>query len=298
MASGFYQLPAPEIRNAQIDFSPVERALDGWKQSQQFNAMLTMRQKADDRATEQHGWQRQTHQQGMADRRSKALGAAAQSLLSMPPEQRSRALQAWRVADKDFDGDLRASGFDPEDVDAWGPMIVARARGVQDPLAIEKTRADIDFTRARANYYSNGGRAAAGSSADERIAERLMSENPDLSYPEALEQARTRPGDRTKRLRLGVDSARYGLTAEELDPAFDRFGVGPNTPSPATRRPGNAMAPPAINRFDFSGSMNQSPAAGSQNILRDAQDAIKRGAPAAAVRQRLRDQYGITNPGF
>ncbi len=294
MASGFYQLPAYNA-GAGIDFSPVERALDGWHQTNYQNALLGLRERAEGRADEEQGWQREKQQQATADRKSKALGAAAQSLLNMPPEQRGRAMQAWRMADKDFDGDLKAAGFNPDDVDTWGPVLVAKTRGVVDPLDQRKTEADINRTNAQADYYRQGGRTAGGSSsADERIAERYMSENPDLTYMEALELARTRPADRTRREGLAARNARDGLAPEEVEPWRDRYGVSPNSPNPAARRQPQQPQQGQSNRFDFSGPMRQQQ---HQQILNEAREAIKRGADPAKVQQRLQG-YGIDTSGF
>lgn len=296
MPSGFIPLPAYQAPPP-LDFSPLERAVDGWQKASQFNAMYKLRQGAEARDMEQHDWRRQEHQRGVQDRKAKALGAAAQSVLSMPPEQRAQALSAWRAADKDFDADLGQMGFRAEDIDTWGPVVVAKVRGLQDPLDQEKTRAEINRTNAQADYYRTGrGKGGVGSSADERIAQRFMDDNPDLTWPEAIELARSRPADRTKRLRLGVDAARYGLTDEELNPSLERFGVGPSSPPP--RQQNGAAQPQGANRFDFSGSMRAQQDAGRQKqLLDEARMAIQRGADAAKVRARLQ-QYGIQAPGF
>jgi hypothetical protein len=292
--AGFYPLPAYKAPEP-LDFSPVERAVDNWHQAKYRNALLDLRGRSEARADEEQGWQRQKFQQESDDRRSKALGAAAQSLLNMPPEQRGKALQAWRMADKDFDSDLQTAGFHPDDVDSWAPVLLAKARGVQDPLDQEKARADIDYTRARANYYNNGGRSAAGgSSAEERQIDALMSANPDLTYPEAMEAVRTRPSDRTRRQSNAIGAAKAGLTPEEVEPWETRFGVAPRSPQPGR----GAAQPQPANRFDYSGQMRSQQNGGQQRLLQEAQEAIRRGARPEAVRKRLRDQYGITNPGF
>jgi len=296
----FIALPAYNVGNA-LNFEPLNKAIDGYKEAKYNNALLAMRQGAEARSSEEHEWQRQKFQQNTQDRKSKALGAAAQSLMSMPPDQRGRALQAWRVADKEFDNDLRTAGFDPNDVDTWGPMVIAKARGVQDPLDAEKTRADIDYTRARSEYYRGGGRSsAATSSADERIAERYMSENPELTYMEALDLARTRPADRTRRERLAIEGARGGYAPEEIDPWRERYGVGPNSTTGSrgvtANEQQNALTQPA-NRFDFSGQMRAQRNGSHQQILQEAREAIGRGVSPEKVRQRLRE-LGVNETGF
>jgi hypothetical protein len=303
----FTPLPAYNVGGG-IDFSPVERALDGWRQSTYQNALLGLRERAEGRADEEQGWQRQKFQQDSQDRKNKALGAAAQSLLSMPTEQRGKALQAWRVADKDFDADLHAAGFHPEDVDTWGPVVVAKARGVQDPLEQRKTESEINKTNAQADYYRSGGRsAAAGSSAEERQIDALMHANPDLSYPEAMELARTRPSDRTRRQSNAIGAAKAGLAPEDVEPWEQRFGVAPRAQQPRAAAPG-----PQQNPSSFSNGMPRySPQAQSkidegrervrrgetQDILREAREAIANGMPPEKVRERLQ-AIGINGAGF
>ena len=292
----FYPIAAAQYpQNARIDFSPLNDAINNYHQAQYTNALLSLKQGADARSAETHDWQRQAFQQGLQDRKNKALGTAAQYLLSMPKEQRPQALNAWRAADPTLDADLGQAGYHPEDIDTWGPVVVAKARGLQDPLGTQKTQAEINETNAKADYYRSGGRM--GSTAEEREIDRLMHLYPDLTYPEAMEHVRTHPKDRTQRMRLGSEAARYGLDDDVLNPALDHFGVGPNSSTPGAPRPAPPPAQPNANlkRFDFTGRLGNQQ---NQQILNEAHDAIRRGADPAAVRQRLRDHYGIANPGF
>jgi len=290
-----YYVPLPAFRAPEgIDFKPLNDAFDGWQKANQFNAMLALRQKGEERASEEHGWQREKHQQGAQDRKAKALGAAAQSILAMPQDQRQRALQAWRAMDKDFDADLSGAGFEPNDIDTWGPLIIAKSRGVQDPLEIEKTQADIDYTRARAGYYRGGGAGAGGGrlSADERIAERYMEEDDNLTWSEALAMARRRPSDDTRRESLAARNARDGLEPAEVEPWRERYGVG----QPAARPQARRQQPGDANRFDFSGRMRGN--VDQQGLLDEAREAIRKGANPETVRRRLQDEYGIDGSGL
>lgn len=293
MANHFVQLPAPRMpANAMIDTAPLTDALDKYRTAQQDNAMLALRQSRDQREAETHGWDRQKNAFAAEDRRNKTIGSAAQALLDMPPEKRPQALAAIRSLDPSFDSGLRSAGFDPDDVDTWGPVAIARARGVQDPDAVAKTRADIDYTRARADYYRGGGAGKGRLSADERIAERYMEEDEDLSWSEALAKARRRPSDDTQRESLASRNARYGLDPAEVEPWRERYGLG--KPSNAAQGPG--QQPGGANRFDFSGRMRGN--VDQQGLLNEAREAIRRGANPESVRQRLRDQYGIDGSGL
>lgn len=260
--AGYVALPAYQYpRNAALDFSPIDDAITGYRKAGYDNALMGLKEKADTRETESHDWDRQKFQAGLEDRQTKHIGALAQGLLQMSPEQRPRALTALRSVDKTFDPELRKAGFDPDDIDSWAPIAVAKARGVVDPYEDQKTLSEINKTNAQADYYRGGGRTGASgvrSTAEERQIDKYMELYPDATYLDAMEAVRTRPADRTRRERLSIEGAKGGYTPEEIDPWRDRYGVGPNSPSPQRRQQAQGQLAPnagGTSRFDFSGRM-------------------------------------------
>jgi len=261
-----YYVPLPAARvpkNAMLDFSGITKALDKHQDVQRENAMETYRRgreaKSDARAEERYGWQRQEFEQGQKDRHAKVLGGMAQSLLDASPEQRPAMLQAWRQQDADLEKDLAKNGYRVEDIDTWAPAVIGRARGYQEPLERRKAEADIRYTESRADFYGSGGRGTREGALQSRI-DRLMDEDQNLTYREALALAQRAPRDESLgRERLAQSGARSAVDPEELDAWRDRYGVGPNSQPPRRPLP-SAGGPSSALPRDFGGGYRRSTA--------------------------------------
>jgi hypothetical protein len=212
MASGYIPLPAPRIpRNAMIDVSGLSSAIDGYKTAERQNAMMAYRQGrdqvADQRADQQLGMQREgldmRREQFNTQKAETALNryaGIAQMISQAPPEQQpemwSRAAplyQSLRTSIPEFDQDAQMFGVDPNDPKAVGEFIMARQRGMQDPLKRREAEAGIGLKEAQAGYYRERPRTVAGG-ATTALVDRLMQENPDLTLAEAITIAKRGTG--------------------------------------------------------------------------------------------------------
>jgi hypothetical protein len=116
---------------------------------------------------ENAGRQDKLFKQQSQDRAVKTLAGLSQMIQEAPEEQRPAMWQRIRALDKDTDADLTKMGIDPNDYMAATSMIIARAKGYQDPLARQSTEADIAYKQAQAQeslakgeYYRSGGAQA------------------------------------------------------------------------------------------------------------------------------------------
>jgi len=146
MTSYYVPLPAPRVpTNAMLDFSGLNEGIDDYnRRSRQDrihkqNAMY--RAKQEGRADETMGMRRTEFGQGQTDRRAKVAAGIVQGLLDAPPEQRPAMFEHLRAVDPEIDKDLRQHGLSIDTIDAWGPALLARARGYQDPAAKAKAAA-------------------------------------------------------------------------------------------------------------------------------------------------------------
>lgn len=119
------------------------------------------------------------------------------------------------------------------------------------PLERRIKEAELDFTRARTGYYNRGaggtGGAGTGSSATERIIERLMSEDPNLSYGDAITRARRAPqDDAISRERLAVQASRAD-PSRSLEEWRSYYGLQTAAPPPG-------QEPPSAPTFGRSGT--------------------------------------------
>lgn len=165
MTNYYVPLAAPRVpSNAMLDFRALNEAADDWNASRRQNAMLAYKQsrdaKIDARADEELSMQRKEFSRGEKEHRGRVLGSLVQSVIDAPHEQRPAMIDAWRKVDPDVDDDLRQQGLDFNSVDQWGPAIIARARGYQDPLKRREAEAGIGLKEAQAQYY--GARAERG----------------------------------------------------------------------------------------------------------------------------------------
>ncbi len=147
---------------------------------------------------------------------------------------------------------------------------------------------------------AGGGRRLAANpstSATERIVQRLMEENPELSFEDAVGRVRRAPRDDTiSRERLAVQALREGAF-DTLEDARSAYGLEAmpqgNLPSPAGETP--ATPAPVIERRPATIGGGLIGADQHQEVLLQAQQAIANGAPREAVIERLRG-FGIDVP--
>lgn len=169
MASGYIPLPRPEIRNAMVDFSPLNQAVTGLREAGNQNAMFQYRQSQDrlqnTRADAQLGMQQQAAQRQQrqfdAEQEKQALHKLAgiyQHIEAAPEAERQALYQRFqpvydrmRPRFKEFDDDLRAGGYDPSDFSAVGPFLKGAVAGWQDPLDRQYKQAQIDKLNAQAS---------------------------------------------------------------------------------------------------------------------------------------------------
>lgn len=182
----FSQLPAYNTGGT-INFEPLGNAIDQYGQVKRQNALLDY-QKSQDKIQNQRqnallGIQQQQAQRAQAQfdeqRGKEALNQMAgiyQAIESAPEAERAGMYQRFKpVYDRlrqripEFDQDAAALGVDPNDHTSFGKLIIAQARGYQDPLEAQKAQADIALKNAQAGYYNERPRTAAGGASNELI---------------------------------------------------------------------------------------------------------------------------------
>ena len=160
MANYYTPLPAPQVRNAMLDFSPVDNAFDQYRQQTNQNAMLQQRQGELDY---QHG--RDAKQDNIA--KIKRGGEIALAIAKMADTDPAKA-SGWQQFLRDYgDGD-----HSPEELDfRTGPKIAAAMAGqFLDPRDSQAKDLDIQYKQAQIGKLNQAGdgdfarRAAAAQS--------------------------------------------------------------------------------------------------------------------------------------
>jgi len=156
-----------------LDFRPLVQTIGANRAEQRQNAMdvrnARREDQADARAAESHGWQRDTHQAQRRQRAIESMAGVAQSIMESPAEMQAQRYQQFRSAIPDFDADMTAAGFDPNNWQATLPAIVAKSRGYQDPLERQGKEADIAYKQAQTAKL---GREASGDAAYDSLKDR------------------------------------------------------------------------------------------------------------------------------
>lgn len=174
MANYFAPLAAPEVRNALVDFSPVNNALDtnalnGFRQQQ-----VGLQQQASNRADQQLDLQKQTTAAGLRNsgleyekNLANLTGGVAQSALALPdPAARAKIWQGIVSSHPDYAKNLAAHGVDPNDVDGGLNFIVNEAKGYQNPQDVAIKQAQLTGLNAenavRGKSFTTTGHDAYG----------------------------------------------------------------------------------------------------------------------------------------
>lgn len=158
------------------------------------------------------------------------------------------------------------------------------------PLDRQYRESQIAANNARAGYYRDGGADRTGQT--ERIIDRLMQSNPNLSYEEAVALARRAPQDDSMRLENLAMNAYRNDPSRELEEWRSFYGLSPRaaTPSTPAATPPSSPVPGAPPPGGQSPGATSAPRGGSgaQQALARARQAIQSGAPRDVVIQRLR----------
>lgn len=171
--------PSGAFAPAQIDFSKLAKIADSYYQAQ------------DDAAKRQAAQEDRAHTLSERQR----LGHVRQAFAAGIP--------------KDADGNLDIPAIANEMVRLGEIEKGMDLLKGHDPLTRQMKHAELDRTRAQAQFYGRRASGELATGATERIIDRLMSENPDLSYEEAVSLARRAPQDDTlRRERLAFDAYR------------------------------------------------------------------------------------------
>ena len=131
-------------RNALLDLSPINDAID-------FRAKQQQRAKDNAYRDEQLGMQKEEFglkKQGMEDARQKAFVQKAAGIAQMISQEKDPNVASARWgqlvnSDPRWGNALKASGVDPNDFRTGAQMIIAEARGYQDPLDVDLKKAQI-----------------------------------------------------------------------------------------------------------------------------------------------------------
>lgn len=156
MPNYFAQLQQPQVRNALIDFSPINNGLNAIGEAKQTATRNAMLQEQMDMQKEQNQFTRDRATAQDEQARRERGGRMAAAIMQMPDTDPGKQ-GAWRRYLSEF-GDGNHS---PEELDfRTGPKIAAAAFGhVVDPLAQEEKRLGVDLKRAQ---IAKLGREASG----------------------------------------------------------------------------------------------------------------------------------------
>jgi hypothetical protein len=230
--AGNYFANLPAYRNSgELDFSPLNQAVQNFGETNRQNAMATYQagrnRVADGRAAAGESRAAETFKLEKQDRAMKHLAGLAQMVQQAPPEQQPMMWNRLRSTVKDFDNDLTAAGVDPNDYQTAAQMIVARARGYQDPLATQKAQADIANTQAQTGYYN----AQAANKADvagrfKEVDKRLVRINDDGTATEVY-RAPTGTSDPNVVRNLGAGLDRLAAVPSDMGKWAFESATGP-----------------------------------------------------------------------
>ena len=148
-------LQQPEIRNALLDFSPVNNALEGVRDQNNSNRNALLQQSQLDMRKEEQTYQRGRDQKADAWQQVQRAGQMADAIQRMPDTPQKQA--AWQNYLKSY-GDGNHS---PEEMDfRTGPAIAAAAAGKwRDPRDDQMT--DLELQQKRAQIGLIGAQTAA-----------------------------------------------------------------------------------------------------------------------------------------
>jgi hypothetical protein len=203
MANYFANLPAYRDPGG-LDFSPLNSAVQNFGETNRQNAMATYQagqnRKAEGRANAAEARATKKFTQEQAKDALNQMAGIYQAIDAAPAAERPMMLQRakpmidrLRSQDPEWDNDAMTAGIDPNDYPAISKLVIGRARGPVDPLAQEKTRADIANTQAQTKYYNERPRTMAGGATTSLI-DRIMEANPGMSLVEATTIAKRGAG--------------------------------------------------------------------------------------------------------
>jgi hypothetical protein len=173
MAIQFLNIPQPKVPGP-LDFSPLQNSLDQFRKSidrsheMEQNRLLggaikekgyrggadvAFEQGRNDIGVDlrQAADVEDRNKVALRDRAKMKVAGLAQAILEAPEEQRAAMWNKVRALDPDGDNELRAAGIDPNDYNAGARMLIAEARGYQDPLDRQIKEAQL------ANYRRQAG---------------------------------------------------------------------------------------------------------------------------------------------
>ena len=223
MAGYYVPLPGAEIKNALVDFSPINNGLETLRDQKNTNRNALMQQQQIDMRKEEQTYQRGRDAQSDAHAKVKRGGDMANAISSMPDNDPAKAA-AWSRYLKAY-GDGNHS---PEELDfRTGPKLAAAAAGkFFDPrdsqakdLELQKSRAQIGLIGAQtaaANQRGDQGGLTKGAPAgyiwnDPRNPRGGVSPIPGVEKPV--------PGDVAGKVAM-MNMARQGI--EQTRGAFER----------------------------------------------------------------------------
>lgn len=144
MPNYFANLPAPEIRNSLIDYSPINSGLDSIRQQGQFKAQNALAQKQEARAQSQFDYQRGRDQKQDQRQEVEWYGKQAMAVDAMPDGPQRQAIWQRIIAKHGVDG------LTPEEMDhRTGPKLLAAQAGMYlNPMEQEAQRLKLEAARS------------------------------------------------------------------------------------------------------------------------------------------------------
>ena len=131
-------------RNALLDLSPINDAID-------FRAKQQQRAKDNAYRDEQLGMQRDEYKAKARERAVRnAAGIAQMALEEKDPTKGAAVMNRLIASDPRWGDAIKENNIDPADWQTFARTLVAEARGPQDPLERDKTKAQINAANAQA----------------------------------------------------------------------------------------------------------------------------------------------------
>lgn len=151
MANYFTPLAAPEVRNALVDFSPVNNALDTNAVNNFRQQQVGIEQQASNRADQSLKIQQQqaadTHRANdlafQSNLARQSAGIAQAALAEADPTKKAAMMTQLYALHPEYKQRLAASGIDPNDADGTARFIVAEATPYQNPLDVAVKKAQL-----------------------------------------------------------------------------------------------------------------------------------------------------------
>ena len=161
MAGYYLPLPGAEIKNALVDFSPINNGLETLRDQKNTNRNALMQQRQLDNADKRLSMDQESHAQSMKTSgldystklAQRSAGIAQMVMSEKDPARKAQLTERMYAMHPDYKANLQNAGLDPNDHDGVANFVIAQARGYVDPL--ERQAKELGIQAQRSSIATN-----------------------------------------------------------------------------------------------------------------------------------------------